>query len=91
MSQVEREIERYVLEQLKSIRKEAGLTQKELAQRLGRPQSYVAKYEGGLRKLEVKELFAVCRECRTTARNFCAVVEGKLVIQHPQAKPIAQG
>jgi ribosome-binding protein aMBF1 (putative translation factor) len=32
-------------------RKKAGLTQQELAARLSRPQSFVAKYEGGERIL----------------------------------------
>ena len=37
----------------------AGLTQTELAARLGRPQSYVAKYEGGERRLDVVEFVEV--------------------------------
>jgi transcriptional regulator with XRE-family HTH domain len=37
-------------------RKEAGLTQQELADRLGRPQSYIAKVETGERRLDVVEL-----------------------------------
>ena len=36
-------------------RKAAGLTQHALARRLGRPQSFVAKYEGGERRLDVVE------------------------------------
>lgn len=34
-------------------------TQQEVAQRLGRPQSFVAKYEGGERRLDVIEFIAV--------------------------------
>jgi transcriptional regulator with XRE-family HTH domain len=34
-------------------RKTAGLTQHELAKRLHRPQSFVAKYEGGERRVDV--------------------------------------
>jgi transcriptional regulator with XRE-family HTH domain len=41
-------------------RGKARLTQAEIAQRLGRPQSYVAKYEGGERRLDVVEFLAVC-------------------------------
>jgi transcriptional regulator with XRE-family HTH domain len=40
-------------------RKAAGLTQVEVAQRLGKPQSFVAKYEGGERRLDVIEYVAV--------------------------------
>jgi transcriptional regulator with XRE-family HTH domain len=42
-------------------REEAEMTQVKLAQRLGKPQSYVAKYEGGERRLDVVEFLAVAR------------------------------
>ena len=42
-------------------RKKAGLTQHALAKRLGRPQSFVAKYEGGERRLDVVEFITVAR------------------------------
>lgn len=40
-------------------RKAAGLTQAQVAGRLGKPQSFVAKYEGGHRRLHVSELLTV--------------------------------
>jgi transcriptional regulator with XRE-family HTH domain len=40
---------------LKAERISAGLTQTVLAERLGKPPSYVAKYEGGDRRLDVLE------------------------------------
>lgn len=42
-------------------RKSSGLTQVGLADRLGRPQSFVSKYERGERKLDVIEFCEVCR------------------------------
>ena len=42
-------------------RKNAGLTQHELARRLKKPQSFVAKYEGGERRLDVVEFLTVCQ------------------------------
>jgi transcriptional regulator with XRE-family HTH domain len=42
-------------ELLKAKRKAAGLTQTVVAERLGKPPSYVAKYEGGDRRLDVLE------------------------------------
>lgn len=42
-------------------RKQAGLTQHELARRLRRPQSFVAKYEGGERRIDVVEFVAIVR------------------------------
>lgn len=41
-------------------RKKAGLTQQELATRLSKPQSFVAKYEGGERRIDVVEFIAIC-------------------------------
>jgi transcriptional regulator with XRE-family HTH domain len=46
-------------ELLKKHRKAAGLTQTTVAERLGKPPSYVAKYEGGDRRLDVLELIDV--------------------------------
>ena len=42
-------------------RKTAGLTQHQLAKRLRRPQSFVAKYEGGERRIDVLEFVTICR------------------------------
>src|SRR5256885_16700285 len=42
-------------------RKAAGLTQQALALRLKKPQSFVAKYEGGERRLDVVEFVAIAR------------------------------
>jgi transcriptional regulator with XRE-family HTH domain len=42
-------------------RKAAGLTQRELADRLQRPQSFVAKYEGGERRIDVVEFIEISR------------------------------
>ena len=47
--------------QLVAARAKAGLTQQTLAGRLGRHQSFVAKYEGGERRLEVIEFVQICR------------------------------
>lgn len=40
-------------------RKRAGLMQSTLCDRLGRPQSYVSKYENGERRLDLVELLEV--------------------------------
>jgi len=46
-------------ELLVAARKKAGLTQQQLANRLRTPQSFVAKYEGGERRLDVLELLQI--------------------------------
>jgi transcriptional regulator with XRE-family HTH domain len=40
-------------------RQKGGLTQQVLAKRLGKPQSFVAKYEGGERRLDVVEFLVI--------------------------------
>jgi transcriptional regulator with XRE-family HTH domain len=42
-------------------RKAAGLTQHDLAKRLKKPQSFVAKYEGGERRIDITEFLAITR------------------------------
>lgn len=52
---------RALLEALIEARKAARLTQQQVANRLGRPQSFVAKYEGGERRLDVIEFLEIVR------------------------------
>jgi transcriptional regulator with XRE-family HTH domain len=46
---------------LRELRREAGLTQVQVAARLDVPQSFVSKYESGERRLDVIELRHVAR------------------------------
>ncbi len=52
---------------LVSMRKAAGLTQRQLAERLGRERSFVARVELGERRLDVVEFFWFCRACKQDA------------------------
>lgn len=45
---------------LKDSRIQAGLRQEDVAQRLGKPQSYVAKIESGERKIDMVEALDYC-------------------------------
>lgn len=49
---------------LAQTRSEAGLTQRDLAARLKRPHSYVAKIESGERRLDVLEFIEMARAMR---------------------------
>ena len=55
---------------LKTMRRDAGLTQVQLAKTLGRPQSYVSKYESGERRLELPEIDAICRATGVSLADF---------------------
>jgi transcriptional regulator with XRE-family HTH domain len=46
---------------LRGVRVEAGLTQSELASRLGTDQTFISKYESGERRLDILELREVCQ------------------------------
>ena len=49
------------IEVLVAARHEAGIPQQALAEKLGRPQSFIAKYEGGERRIDVVEFIAIAR------------------------------
>jgi len=57
-------------EMLRRVRLDAGLTQVELAQRLGRPQSFVSKYESGDRCLDLVEIRRICSAVGTSLEQF---------------------
>lgn len=56
-------------------RKDAALTQQELALRLGRPQSFVSKYERGERRIDVIELLLVSKELGLSATGIISNLE----------------
>lgn len=64
--------ERYkrVLELLRQARKELGLTQVEVAEALGKPQSFVAKCESGERRIDIVELSEFARLYRKPLDYF---------------------
>jgi transcriptional regulator with XRE-family HTH domain len=48
------------------MRRERGLTQVELAGLLGKPQSYVSKFESGERKVDLPELDQICEALKVS-------------------------
>ncbi len=59
-------------------RKEAQLTQDSLAKSLNKPQSFVAKYENGERRLDVIEFLLVSREIGIDPCNIIKQIEQQL-------------
>lgn len=57
-------------------RKSAGLTQQEVADALGKPQSYVAKIEGCERRLDIAEFVEYAHGLdREPSELFCAMLD----------------
>jgi transcriptional regulator with XRE-family HTH domain len=63
---------------LRDMRHEAGLTQADVARVLGRPQSFVSKYETGERRLDVLEMREVCSALGSSFPSFARRLERHL-------------
>jgi transcriptional regulator with XRE-family HTH domain len=46
------------------LRKEAGLTQRQLAEALGREQNLIGRIETGQRRIDLVEWVGICRACK---------------------------
>lgn len=58
------------LEMLRAAREKSGLTQEDVAERLGESQSFVSKCERGERRLDVVEMRAWCAALRVSFPSF---------------------
>jgi transcriptional regulator with XRE-family HTH domain len=63
---------------LRDARRTAGLTQVELAEKIGQSQSFVSKAEIGERRLDVIQLRTMCQGLGTTLPAFVARLEDRL-------------
>lgn len=57
-------------EALTNARETAGLTQEQLAKRMGWNQTFVSKIERGVRRLDLVELIAICDVLNIDATTF---------------------
>lgn len=55
---------------LRQLRLGAGLQQRELSERLGKPQSFVSRYESGQRRLDLLELRQICQVIGISLTEF---------------------
>jgi transcriptional regulator with XRE-family HTH domain len=60
---------------LRQIRQTQGVRQTELAAKLGKPQSFVSKYESLERRLNFEEVELVCQALEITMTEFIAHLE----------------
>ena len=63
---------------LTSLRNDLGLRQVDLAQKLGRPQSFVSKYESGERRLDLLEINEICIALHVSLSEVVARVEQEI-------------
>ena len=63
---------------LKDLRQAKSLTQTQLAERLGLPQSYVSKYEAGERRLDFLETFFLCNALEISIEDFTKMFTAEL-------------
>lgn len=49
--------------------KKAGHTQRDLAKKLGREHSFVARIEQGERRVDLVELYLICKTCKTSPKE----------------------
>ena len=58
-----------------SYRKEKGITQTQMAERLDRPQSFVSKYETGERRLDLIEFLEITKALELDPHSFIDELE----------------
>ena len=63
------------LKTLKRAREDTGLTQTELAQRIGESQTFVSKCERGERRIDVVELLTFCQAFGLSLKQFVSTLE----------------
>ena len=66
------------LQLLRDARKHAGLTQEDVAERLGKTQSFISKCERGERRLDIVNVREICKAIGISLPEFVAVFEETL-------------
>jgi transcriptional regulator with XRE-family HTH domain len=59
-------------------REKSGLTQADVAAKMGRPQSFVSKYESGERRLDVVEFIHVCEALKVDPQALIYEVKAEM-------------
>lgn len=69
---------RHVVDALVAARQRSGLTQAQVAERIGRDQSFISLIENAQRRVDVLEFFALCRAMEADALSLLREIERKL-------------
>lgn len=69
-----------------ALRKAAGLSQRELAKRLGREQNFVGRIETGQRRIDLVEWVAICRACQADPEAQTITLVRKLDTTTPKPR-----
>lgn len=73
------------LKGLITARTKAGITQQDLARRLGKPQSFVSKYERRERRLDVVEFVTIARAIGVDPRRIVREIDAELEARSARA------
>jgi len=63
---------------LRRLRQKSKLRQVDVAHRLGKPQSFVAKYEAGERRLDIIDTREICAALGVSLAEFATLLEREL-------------
>lgn len=83
-----RQREEIVINILKHLRQASGLTQSDVAHLLRRPQSFVSKYESGIRRLDLLEVYDLCQIFGVQMTEFIRQLEEELQRIHDSTSDI---
>jgi transcriptional regulator with XRE-family HTH domain len=70
-----------------ALRKEAGMTQRQLAKAVGREQSYIGRIEPGQRRIDLVEWVGICRACGVDPEKTIAKLTRKVAALVPPRRP----
>jgi transcriptional regulator with XRE-family HTH domain len=68
------------------LRRRAGMTQRQLAQAVGREQNFVGRIETGQRRIDLVEWVAICRACKVDPEIEIAKLVKQIVSLVPQRR-----
>lgn len=72
---------------LAAVRRGTGMRQQALAKKLGRPQSFVAKYEGGERRIDVIEFITIARALGADPLKLFKEFLAEKPVKSPRRRP----